>query len=136
MRIGVDLLWVKPGKNGGTESYIRNLLDGFQEYVYDHTFVLFTSRDNAQSFQKYNGKQFEMVICPVNTASFVRRVIWENIHLFKYTKRNKVDVWFFPVYSRPFFMGSVPAITVIHDLQSLHYPEYFSKIRNTYFWMA
>ncbi|SFP37865.1 Glycosyltransferase involved in cell wall bisynthesis [Butyrivibrio proteoclasticus] len=136
MRIGVDLLWVKPGKNGGTESYVRNLLDGFQSYISDHTFVLFTSKDNAESFQKYNSRQFEMVICPVNTASFVKRVIWENIHFFKYTKKEKIDVWFFPVYSRPFFMGNVPTITVIHDLQSLHYPEYFSKIRNIYFKMA
>ena len=136
MRIGVDLLWVRPGENGGTESYIRNLLDGFQEYIFDHTFVLFTSRDNVDTFRKYNTKQFEIVVCPVNTASFVRRVIWSNIHLYKYTKKQKIDVWFFPVYSRPFYIGHIPAATVIHDLQGLHYPEYFSKIRNLYFRMS
>ena len=28
--VAVDLLWVKHNKIGGVESYIRNLLDGFE----------------------------------------------------------------------------------------------------------
>ncbi len=133
MRIGVDLLWVRPGKNGGTESFIRNILDGFQEYCKDQTIVLFVSEDNKDSFAKYRNSQFETIICPVKTSSFIRRVIWENMRLPGYSKMYKIDGWFFPVYSRPFFMGKVPTITVIHDLQALHYPEYFSKLRNAYF---
>ena len=44
MRIGIDLLWVRPGKNGGTESYIRNLLDGFSRYAdKQYRFILFTT---------------------------------------------------------------------------------------------
>ena len=35
MNIGIDLLWVKPGKSGGIESYIRNLIDGFLIYGKD-----------------------------------------------------------------------------------------------------
>lgn len=40
MRIGVDLLWVRPGICGGTESFIRNLLDGFMEYDKENEYVL------------------------------------------------------------------------------------------------
>lgn len=29
MKIDIDLLWVRSGKNGGTESVVRNILDVF-----------------------------------------------------------------------------------------------------------
>lgn len=131
MRIGIDLLWVRPGKNGGTESYIRNILDGFILIRSTDDIILFVSRDNADSFNKYS--DFETVVCPVDTGSFIKRVVWENIHLHGYTKTQNIDVWFFPVYSRPYTMGNIPSVTVIHDLQAIHYPEYFSKVRNIYF---
>lgn len=134
MRIGVNLLWVRPGKNGGTESYIRNILDGLLKYPQnDMQFVLFVSKDNAYSFEQCQGKQFEMVVCPIETSSFIKRVIWENLCLSRYNNRKFIDGWFMPVYSRPFSMGKIPTVTVIHDLQALHYPEYFSKLRNMYF---
>lgn len=133
MRIGVDLLWVRPGRNGGTESYIRNVLDGFLQYVLDQTFILFVSRDNAGSFEKYDGRQFETAICQVETANFTKRILWENARLIKYARKFNVEAWFFPVYSRPFSAGKNRNVTVIHDLQALHYPEYFSIVRNLYF---
>lgn len=137
MRIGIDLLWVRPGKNGGTESYIRNVLDGFLQFAEgDYKFVLFVSKDNGETFSKYSKDMFETVVCPVETDNFIRRVIWENMHLSLFGKKEGIDIWFMPVYSIPFFMGCVPTVTVIHDLQAIHYPEYFSKFRNLYFRMA
>ena len=53
MRIGIDLLWVRPGIVGGTESFVRNLLDGFAQYDEENEYVLFVARDNADSFKKY-----------------------------------------------------------------------------------
>lgn len=133
MRVGIDLLWVRPGKNGGTESYIRNLLDGFYKYAGDqYHFILFTTNENHNTFAKYKDK-FEIKIynCP---SSQIKRVIWETMFLNKNSRKENLDVWFYPVYSRPLFPPkNVPNITVIHDLQGLHYPEYFSKVRNTFF---
>ena len=53
MRIGVDLLWVRPGICGGTESVIRNLLDGFGEFDKENEYVLFVAKDNAETFAQY-----------------------------------------------------------------------------------
>ena len=53
MRIGIDLLWVRVGICGGTESVVRNLLDGFTQYAPQHEYVLFVARDNAESFCHY-----------------------------------------------------------------------------------
>ncbi|EQB90268.1 hypothetical protein M918_01080 [Clostridium sp. BL8] len=53
MKIGIDLLWLKPQKNGGIESYIRNLLDGLDKYsAEDDKFILFVSKDNEESLKK------------------------------------------------------------------------------------
>lgn len=136
MKIGIDLLWVRPGKNGGTESYIRNLLDGLSTYGNENDrYYLYLSRDNAVSFEEYFiQKNFVRKVMDVDNAKQAKRVIWENLHLSAQGVRDELDVWFMPVYSRPFLMSKkISCITVIHDLQALHYPEYFSKGRNLFF---
>ena len=41
--IAIDLLWLRPGKVGGTEFFIRNLLDGFLKLDDAYYFILFLS---------------------------------------------------------------------------------------------
>lgn len=133
MKIGIDLLWVRPGKNGGTESYIRNLLDGFSQYCsQEFAFILFTNLENEASFSKYKDKfKIKTCKCP---SSQIKRVIWESIYLNKSGREENLDLWFYPVYSRPFFPSrDIPNITVIHDLQALHYPKNFSIGRDLFF---
>ncbi|MGG2063453.1 glycosyltransferase family 4 protein [Bacillus sp. S14(2024)] len=131
MRVGINLLWVKPGKSGGIESYIRNLLDGFSngEFKEINQFVLFVSLDNHETFETYiDDKKFIKVICNIKSSDVAKRIIWENLFLDKYAKKNELDCMFIPVYSKPLLhKGSCAYITVIHDLQALHYPEYFTK---------
>ena len=47
--IAIDLLWLRPGKVGGTESFIRNLLDGFLQLDRKFRFTLLVSEDNCAS---------------------------------------------------------------------------------------
>lgn len=136
MKIGIDLLWVRPGVNGGTESFIRNVLDGLLKYPnVEERYYLYTSEDNADSFDKYlQSEYFVKRVCKVKTSSNVRRVLWENTHINAVSKNDDIDVWFMPVYSRPLFLkSSIPCVTSIMDLQALHYPEYFGAIRKIYF---
>ncbi len=127
MHIGVDLLWVRPGICGGTESYIRNLLDGFAQYDTENKYTLFVATDNAETFRHYekNGNMI-LKICTVACARQWKRILWENLYLDKWARRENVDAMFIPVYSKPRSNGKIPYVTVIHDLQALHYPEYFS----------
>ena len=52
-KIAIDLLWLRPGKVGGTESYIRNLLDGLAKLKDEFNFTLLVSQDNADTLRKY-----------------------------------------------------------------------------------
>ena len=132
MLIGIDLTWVKPGKNGGTESYIRNLLDGILEIKNKNKFKLFVTKDNYKSFEKYTQyKEFSMTICKLNANDLAYRIIWKNLFLYSKMKKEKIDIAFFPVYDMPLHKSKIfPTVTVIHDLLALHYPQYFSKIEN------
>ncbi len=134
MRIGIDLLWVRTGICGGTESFIRNLLDGFKAYDHKNEYVLFVAEDNGESFAHYekNGRM-RLFRCQVKSSSRPRRILWENRYLDKAAAEKKVDVMFIPVYSMPKTHGSgIPYVCTIHDLQALHYPQYFTKVRRIF----
>lgn len=135
MRIGIDLLWVRPGICGGTESFIRNLMKGFGEYDKEDSYILFVAEDNAYSFQEYEQyANLQIKICPVKCAVQFKRILWENLHLDSYALREKVDVMLIPVYSKPLSHGSrIPYVSVICDLQAFHYPQYFSFLRRCFF---
>lgn len=136
MRIGIDLLWVRVGICGGTESFIRNLLDGFWQFDKDNQYILFVSRDNGESFREYERRGDEgmrLSVCPVESASQPRRILWENMHLAGLARRLQIDIMFIPVYSMPWKWGSrIPYVCVIHDLQALHYPGFFSLPRRIF----
>ncbi len=130
------MLWVRVGVCGGTESFIRNLLDGFWQYDRVNEYVLFVSRDNEESFRGYErvgGGDLRLCVCPVDSASQPRRILWENLCLARWARRRQVDIMFIPVYSMPWTWGSrIPYVCVIHDLQAMHYPQYFSLPRRMF----
>lgn len=127
-------MWVRPGSCGGTESYIRNLMNGFGQYDKEHEYLLLVSEDNGESFEEYDRyTNMKRVILPVRSASQPGRILWENLHLDKAARRLGIDVMFIPVYSMPLTYGSgIPYVSVIHDLQALHYPRYFSAVRRMF----
>ncbi len=134
MKVGIDLLWLKVGKVGGTESYARNLLDGFYEFADENScsFVLFLAQDNVDTFDKYFAKStFRKVVLPIKSENVVARIFAENFVLDRYAKNEGIDLMFVPVYSKPLMKNRrIPYVITIHDLQALHYPEYFSKLKN------
>lgn len=66
-------------------------------------------------------------------ANQMKRIWWENRHLDREAQRERVDVMFIPVYSKPSTHGSgIPYISVIHDLQAMHFPQYFSLVKRMF----
>lgn len=127
-KIAIDLLWLRPGKVGGTESYIRNLLDGLVKLEDDFAFILLVSKDNVATFTKYEkDKRFHLLIAEINSADIAKRIIWQNIFQNKLLKKNGITRCFEPVYCKPWLNGGVSYTCVIHDLQAYHYPR-FQKV--------
>lgn len=139
MKIAVDLTWVRVGKVGGTESYVRNLLTGLGELGReDFTALLLLADDNFSSFRKYRKyKCFRLVRCLVQSSSQVKRVLWQNFSLGRTLHALGVRKCFEPVYTVPFLpVHGVDFYTVIHDLQALHFPEYSGRIRELWMRMS
>ena len=131
LKIAIDLLWVRVNQVGGIESYIRNLLDGMVSLDEDFEIWLLTSKDNAYSFEKYlYDNRFHMYICDVKSANVGKRIIWQNLYLGKTIKKLGLNKCFEPYYCKPFLgVNGIKFITTIHDLQAIHFPEYFSKFK-------
>lgn len=130
-KFAVDLLWVRPDKVGGTEFYIRNILDGMLELTDKFECILLVSVDNEETFRKYEiDKRFNCIVCTIKSAHIIRRIIWQNLFLGKLLLKKNIQVCFEPVYSKPVFQtNKIKFVTTIHDLQALHYPKYQSLIK-------
>lgn len=135
MRVAIDLLWVRHKKVGGIESYIRNLLDGFSSLDDEFEFTLLVSHDNCDSFKHYEEDiRFKIYECDINSENVYKRILWQNFNLGRIIRRLEISICFEPYYCKPVFgCKNIKFITTIHDLQALHYPEYFSKFKNL--WM-
>ena len=132
MLIGIDLLWVRPQICGGTESATRNLINGFGMYDDKNEYMLFVGKDTAETFEEYKKyPNMKIEVCDTESLKRIKRIAWENSKLDKLARSRNVDLMFVPVYSKPNSLseekGGIPYITVIHDLQALHFPEFFSK---------
>lgn len=125
-KTAIDLLWLRPGKVGGTESYIRNLLDGFLHLEDEYEFVLLVSKDNADSFSHYaKDNRFSLLIVNIENANIAKRIIWQNLFQNSFLKKNGIYRCFEPVYCKPWFNCGVEYICVVHDILARHYPRFF-----------
>lgn len=124
-RIAIDLLWLRPKKVGGTESYIRNLLDGFMELDAEFDFTLLVSKDNESTFRKYEeDKRYHLLVADIKSEGIAKRIIWQNLYQNRFLRKNGFTKCFEPVYCKPWLNGGIEYICVIHDLQAYHYPKY------------
>lgn len=124
MRIGVNTLFLVPGDVGGTEVYLRKNLEEMAAQFPEHTFVLFTTKDNADllrgDLQQFRNVEFRLV--RIRAVHRPVRIIAEQLLLPLQASRAALDVMWSPGYTAPFFCPC-PQVVTIHDLQYLSYPE-------------
>ena len=135
LRFAIDLTWVRHGIVGGTESFVCNLMEGFQECLIKDPgkteILMLASKDNYDVFRKYASPRcIKILKCNVLSADQKKRLLWQNLKMGKMLKKLDVSLLLEPVYSKPFLgMDGICCVTVIHDLQAWLFPEYFSKKR-------
>lgn len=123
--IAVDLLWLRPRQVGGTEFYIRNLLDGFLRLEEPFHLSLMVSKDNRETFRHYaQDKRIDLLETNVVSANITGRILWQFFCQNRFLRKHGIRKCFTPVYCRTLLNGGVTYVNVIHDLQAAHYPAY------------
>jgi glycosyltransferase involved in cell wall biosynthesis len=123
MRIGVNALYLIPGGVGGTEIYLRSLLEALAEIDSSNQYFVFTNREAGAALAP-KAPNFTTVPQPVRAASRPARILWEQIALPIAAVRLRLDVMLNPGFTAP-LACPCPQVTVFHDLQHKRHPEYF-----------
>jgi len=128
MRIGVNTLFLIPGKVGGSETYLRHVLAELVALDETHKVVLFCNRENAGTFPQTTRPNVTEVPCRVHATSRPRRILFEQKALPKLVKRHGIEVLWSPGYTAPLRLAC-PSVVSTLDMQCMHYPKDFA-------WMA
>ncbi len=123
LRIGVNALYLIPGRVGGTEIYLRCLLSELARFDSHNRYFVFTNRETEPDLVPPSSN-FEYVPQAVRATYRPARILWEQTVLPAAVRRRGLDVLLNPGFTSPLFC-SCPAVTVFHDLQHKRHPEYF-----------
>ena len=130
MRIGINLLYLRPGWVGGSETYVRELIHQFS--LSNNQLIIFCTKQVSKTISEDNIEKVE-----VSSRSFSQfnRLIDENITLNFLIKKHNIDVLFSPAnFSIPLLTRDIPQVCTIHDLQHHWLTEnftFFQKIFRT-----
>lgn len=131
LRIAINALYLLPGGVGGTEIYIRQLLGALAKVDDRNEYFIFTNRETGSDLAP-PGPRFRHLPQPVQAEIRPLRILYEQSSLPAAIEHERVDLVFNPGFTAPKSV-TVPAVTVFHDLQHVHHPEYFRK-RELPFW--
>ena len=132
MKFAIDLTWVRHKIVGGTESFVMNLMDGIMETKNENEVFLIAAKDNKVLFERYEKIHgVTIIVGNVRSAKVSERILWQNFCLRNLLVKNGIKVCLEPVYCKPILCyRNVQWLTVIHDLEALHFPENHSKVSN------
>lgn len=119
MVIGIVIDKLYPGKIGGAEQYIRNVIDIFEKRE-NVNMVLFLNEYAMDSFKQLEAGNTHRVCVPNNLYNVEKYFEY-------YIARYDIDLLFCPLFYIPYENCSIPMVTTIHDIQYEYFPQYFEK---------
>jgi len=128
-RIGVNLLWLRPGEVGGTETYIRRVLRAVSTFDPDIEWHLYGTESAIRAARPVDANCVAHE-SGASTASRARRVLAERTWL-KTNLDSTLDVVHHPGGTVP-FPTETPTILTLHDLQPLELPGNFSRVKQQF----
>lgn len=148
MRIGVNLIPLRPGQMGGHEFYVRRLLEPLLAQGPRDQYVLFTApwNDEVLDFRHGNYRKILAVSAEeqqedvanasqgMATGHFTR-TNWQRVRqwwstsprdLHEWARRLRLDLWFCPITNLEPRQLPIPTVVTVADIQQEYYPEFFT----------
>lgn len=125
MRIGVNALYLLPGKVGGSEVHLRNLVRWLgKDRV--HEYYIFVNRESAGIFEEI-APSFKVVPCALSAESRPARILYEQFVLPFRVRKLRLDALVSAGMTAPFFVPAA-SFLIIHDLQHMNMPQNFGRL--------
>jgi len=125
IRVGINLLFLIPGKVGGSEVYTRRLVQGLTDGM-DMELCLVCNSENYDTFQEAQNLKRILIDYPVQKRS--ARIHAEQSGLPALAGEKRFDLIWSPGNTAP-KKAPCPQVVTIHDLQHEYFPEYFGFLR-------
>ena len=125
-RIGINALYLIPGSVGGTEIYLRELLEALARVDLVNQYFVFTNLETGADLIPRQAN-FHRKVQTVHARFRPARILWEQIVLPLEMARYRLHVLFNPGFTAP-ALAHCPSVTLFHDLQHKHHPEHFRRI--------
>jgi glycosyltransferase involved in cell wall biosynthesis len=146
MRIGINCLSLSPSFVGGLNTFVQGLLTGFAGVAQQHHFRLYATTGNQQLFESLREKKnFEIVALDERTIATKKNLcraclVFASDNLFKSMSDRLFrdvrrmmdqdnDILYTPSVVLQSFDSRIPTVLSMHDIQHLHYPQFFSRPR-------
>jgi len=117
MRIGLNLLYLLPGRSGGTETYAAGLINGLAEVGSENEYIVFLNEESA-AWPLPQLANFHRVICPVAATSRARRYFYEQLIFPRLIKQHRLDLLHSLGYVAPLLIGCpsvVSTLDIVYD---------------------
>ena len=120
MRIAINGLHLIPGRLGGLETYLHELVrDLITARRPDSSIVIYCSAKYASAFQAYR-QECQIVPIEVDVDRAIARIWFEQYGLVKLIKRDRIDVLHSSGYTAP-VMKACRTVMTVHDLVTVKY---------------
>ena len=123
MRIGINALFLLPGKVGGSEVYLRNLVRSMARVAPENEYLLYVNRESAGLL---GGEGIREVQCNVAAESRPMRILYEQTMLPILARRHGLDALLSAGMTAPFFCP-VTSVLTVYDLQHVNEPQNFNR---------
>lgn len=126
MRIGINALYLIPGKVGGSEIYVRNLVKWLPRAGRGNEFLVYVNRESTGVFEEVPGV-VKVVRCSVSASNRPARILYEQTVLPALAAKDRLDALLSAGMTGP-FVCPVPSFTMVYDLQHVNQPQNFGRL--------
>jgi glycosyltransferase involved in cell wall biosynthesis len=145
VRVGINCLRTYPSYNGGTTSFTFGLLNAFARVGAPHQFKIFVTPWNRELFERYETVRHFQVIeidepkhrwlrafdrcLPLQLKQRLPTAVPNGVLNVRYAVlEREADVMYVPYTPPPrlFPFPDIPTVYSIHDIQQVHYPQFFT----------
>ncbi len=125
MRIGINALYLIPGRVGGTETYVRNLVKALSVIDEKNEYFVFINSESRGIFENISPR-LRVVRCRFRATRRPVRILYEQTILPLRMRLRRIDVMLNAGMTAPFFT-SARSVLALHDVQHENQPQNFSR---------